>query len=769
MGIVRLAKCLKLLNSLNEITDRKTDLSNKIDGNRVYMDFISIAYKVREFVINDLNYLLFNFLLIENKIIDKNYEREKFENISKKYDIDITQEINNLFIENYCKKVETNIYKYIYNEIVFFVSDMLKNKLVNVEYVLISFDGVPSYAKIQEQRHRRYMRYAFVEFKKYINNKETRKHKLIDIRKIYDEKIISCDIKKTTDYVYKMYHENNLANDIKNSIEKIIEVVIIDKEFGEGEKILMEMLLEDFKKYKNSKSYVFYSPDGDSVLLCLKIYINTKAEKLNVVKAYSLQPSTLSNTESQYIDVKFLYNNIIDKIIEFSPKKEINDSEKDLIISDFIILMSFYGNDFIFNIPTMEIEMTTIDMIYLYSKFLFSNNKYITQIYNKKTIINYKNLIELFKVFSEHEHYLLLDTFLADKQAKNKIISSFGRVFPMRYFCDYQEIIKKEKDYLLKQIIENNMIFDTTKNLLLEIVEKLKKIKTITNFNYGDIFMKTEIKNINNYINKLLQNKSFDEIFYNLFPRKNKNEKDLFKMVQETEVDLFNLKPSKNNDFDYQQIRKMCNPHSLMPTTMNDIDLYLLDWKGGKWKKILNAKSPEFGYDCFNNKIKNFEEDKQIYTNDFLETKNIDKISKKYLKTLSWVIDYYFNEYDLENKSSTWCYKYDRSPFFYHIYNYCKNNDISFMNNVFEKSLIDTKKYINEKIYKLYIYPQYDLKIPKKYKKSFPNIREYIIKVMKTGKNNGLFDARLCPFFSKTFFKNKKLTYEELLNLEKNI
>ena len=47
MGIVRLAKSLRILNSINEYTSRQDDINNKISGNRVYMDFISIVYNSR--------------------------------------------------------------------------------------------------------------------------------------------------------------------------------------------------------------------------------------------------------------------------------------------------------------------------------------------------------------------------------------------------------------------------------------------------------------------------------------------------------------------------------------------------------------------------------------------------------------------------------------------------------------------------------------------------------------------------------------------------
>jgi 5'-3' exonuclease len=773
MGIVRLAKCLKILNSLTEYTDRKNDINNKIDGNRVYMDFISIVYKVRETIINELNYLLFNFLLIKHNIIDANYDREKYVNMSIKFNIDINTNIDDIFIKNYCKTVEENIYKYIYDDIVFFVCDMINSKLKNVEHITIAFDGVPSYAKMQEQRHRRYMRYAFIEFKKYINNKEIRKgNKLIDIRQEYDKIAITCDIKQSIEYVYKMYHSNNLKTDIEKSMVKNGIVNIIDKPFGEGEKILMDLLLADFEIYKNEKSYVYYSPDGDSVLLCLKIYITTKVDRLNVVKAYTLQPTKLSNTECQYVNIPKLYENISKTIIVHLHNN--NKPDYDLINNDFITIMSFFGNDFVCPIPSLDIECSFLDLLYLYSK-LIDANKYITKIQDNKTTINYDNFVAFLTLLKDHEHYLLLDTYLADKQCKNKIINTFGSVFSMRYYIDYQEKLQENKTIIIKNISD----FETTKKLVLSIVDNLRKIKTVTNITYGDIFMKTEIRNIDSFINNLLKNRNFNEYYYNLRPRQNKDETYLFETIQEIEKELLNSfmitqEHENQNNFEYQQIRKLCNPHKLMPTSLNDIDLFLLDWKSGKWRKIINAKSPELGYDWKKNKIKKFDEEINRYTREILfhntQKQDLLDVSKEYLKSISWVVDYYLNTYDLDNKCSTWSYNYEREPFITQLYNYCMNYGYDCMKNVFEISLIDSSKYINDKLHKLYIYPQYDIsKIPSKYHDSFPNIRKYIKKVMKYGKSKGLFDARMCPFFSKTFFKNKKLSYDELLEMGKYI
>jgi len=86
MGIVRLAKCLKTLNSLIEHKDRQSDIKNKISGNFVYMDFISIVYKIQLIVANELNYLLFSFLLINANMLDISIlTSQKFLNTLTKY------------------------------------------------------------------------------------------------------------------------------------------------------------------------------------------------------------------------------------------------------------------------------------------------------------------------------------------------------------------------------------------------------------------------------------------------------------------------------------------------------------------------------------------------------------------------------------------------------------------------------------------------------------------------------------------------------------
>src|SRR5438445_12313253 len=86
MGIVRLAKCLRLLNSLVEYETRAEDIRNKLTGNRVYMDFVSIVYKIQTNVANELNYMLFSFILIKMNLLNTlELTSKKFYDMLQKY------------------------------------------------------------------------------------------------------------------------------------------------------------------------------------------------------------------------------------------------------------------------------------------------------------------------------------------------------------------------------------------------------------------------------------------------------------------------------------------------------------------------------------------------------------------------------------------------------------------------------------------------------------------------------------------------------------
>lgn len=862
MGIVRLAKCLRMLNSLTEFSSREMDIKNKISGNRVYMDFVSIVYKIQTNVATDLNYLLFCFILSSTGLLNTTeLMSEKFLFMLKKYKQSLqTQEIidlvtvlhknvdsknydldgsitttkehlqrltNDSFISHFKDSIraENTMNQYIYHSVVDFIVDMLVNKLVNVEYVLIAFDGIPSFGKIQEQRQRRYMRYTFIEFQKLIAAKYVSELKeetsnlvltpdLKGARMMYDVDHFQVDIRSAIDYVYSKYHSADLQKDItthvldgrknEDSDKKIhLEVEVIDRPYGEGEKILMDKLIHDYQTYHDDKTYVFYSPDGDSVILCLYIYIKTKVKALTVVKAYTTEPSDRHNEQTQYVDSKTLYNNIVLTVEKFAKEKYDLQEDMDNICTDFIMMINFFGNDFIHQIPTMEISATIMDLLYIYSKYI-RDHQYITQIVNQQVQLNYQSLKDFLIELAEFEQFMMLDTYMIDVDEKNKILKYFGNVFPCRYLLDYRDSVTELKTEIHSKITNGTTNIETIRQIVSDGVDTMNKKGTVTGKKYGEIWMRIEIKNIGDYAGKIVADPDFllarfPRFVHNLRSKRNRDEKEIRQTVDKLEENLIHANKSidleeifGSNDkkirdfaFDYGNIRVLV-PHNQMLTTDQDIDLYLLEWKSGKWMNIMNAFSFEIGYDWRKGKPKKIEYEMKRYQYDMLELNNtnMNRMVGDWLRTFSWMCDYYMNTDDQNTNTeiSTWSFNYDRSPFMSHIAGFLVNSQIndmrSIMKGFYKRSLVEFDQYLKSDKHRFYIYPQPSdivAKIDEKHKINFPDMLNYVAQTINLtsdaknsyiDKKNRVFDCRMCPYFSKCIFKSKHMTFKELMGFD---
>ena len=877
MGIVRLAKSLKLLDSLIEYGSRKDDITNKIDGNRVYMDFVSIVYKIQETVARELNYILFSFLLIKADLLDYS-EIPILKDLTKKYEAVVTEPISRLvqklFIEAddadltiynmnesiFFKELKANLtdtyitaYKgdvrasnnlniYIYHAVCDFIIDLLTNKIESVEYILISFDGIPSFGKIQEQRQRRYMRFAYKEFEKAIlkrdsdrkndldllaistdenkNPENSIKLKLFELRKIYDEDHFMVDIRSAIEYVMESYHTGDLQRDIEEGViafrEKQVDagimtevlnliVEVIDRPYGEGEKILMDRLIRDVNEYQNNKSYVFYSPDGDSVLLCLYVYIKTKPLRLTVVKTYELNPSERHNQQSQYVDIKKLYEQISNTVKKYSKVNLINNADFDSICRDFIFLMNLYGNDFIHQIPSMEISTTIIDVIYIYSLFIRENkNRYITKIIDDKVRINVNVMIRFFQYLSKYEEYLMLDTYLVNTENKSRIFKIFGNIFPHHYLIKYRELVSKMKKDLYDTLKPNHNV-GKVKLALSDFISILDKTITISGRKFSDIFRNLEMRDgFDKLASKIASDPAYllknePKYIYKVQVRFNRNENEIANLVKLAEdtlyrtgqsIDVSSLESSKNKAlarfaFDYSNMRDLL-PHDQMVLTFNDIDLFFLEWRTGDWRTVLNGKSFELGYDSKKKEVLSVESEMNRYQKQMLHLSdfNLNKMIGNYLRTVSWMVDYYMNA-DIEEDQdliSTWSYNYERSPMIGHITNFLVSTDRKLIKNmmkkVYDKSLIHTSRYLQPDRHRFYIYPlEADViaQLDPKYIKAFPNMRKEIDKTIKQlfvirekkgePPQRTFFDCRECPYFSKCIFDAEALTFKDLISM----
>lgn len=796
MGIVRLAQGLKKIDSIDIYTSRKKDISNKIRGDRVYLDFISIVYKIQENVVREINYLLYSFLLIIDGSIASSELKSEFRRIVKKYcenneniisivksDDDaklsmLQQIITRSFVDEFIQRLsQDDIFnEYVYRDVVKFVIDMLTNKISNISFVLISFDGIPSVAKIQEQRHRRYMRVCLLEFQKQLQTES--QHTL---RREYDRIHFVPNIRTSLEYIVATHANGRLKTDLSNKLNESshVEVVILNESYGEGEKILMDRLIDDAKIYKD-QHYVFYSPDGDSVVLCLYIYALTKIN-INVIKMYFTNPSVEHNSQCQYIDEARLYTNVVN-LVQFHSKLTFDVKQKDNCCFDFILILNMFGNDFLHCVPTLDISTTLMDIIYVYSLFL-SKNTFITFVDELGELkINSEMLRHWICFCAKYEEWIMLDAYLANVDDKKIIMREFGDIFTVRYMLDYKDNVNMVKHKLQNAIRKGNRKY--VQHVLSVELEKLNKLVTITGKKYGDLMYKLEInKNMHKYIDRIMSG-NFPTLRFTL-QHKNTNI-DLHSIIKDLEtpfisanlpINTDNFTLPKNLDkflFIYSSLRKQYVPHRQMPTASHDIDFYMLEWRIGKWKNILNGHSYDFGYKSDSALQVPIESEMKRYQTKFLKVSDseLHKMCIAYLQGISWTTDYYMNRHP-NGYISTWSYTYERSPFFQHIAaSLDKINEQQLqhlINNTYTKSLVNVSDYIDDKTHKLYIYPVTSDNIRKNIQPSllaaFPNIIKFVKNTLKYNNGKKYFDCRLCPFFSKCIFKNKMLSFEEIKQL----
>ena len=101
-------------------------------------------------------------------------------------------------------------------------------------------------------------------------------------------------------------------------------------------------------------------------------------------------------------------------------------------------MLNLYGNDFLHQVPTMEISTTIMDLIYVYGQFI-KENQYILHTVGDKVHIEFDNMKNFFKEFAEYEQYLMLDSYTIDIENRSRISRTFGDIFSHRYMIDYKE------------------------------------------------------------------------------------------------------------------------------------------------------------------------------------------------------------------------------------------------------------------------------------------------------------------------------------------
>jgi 5'-3' exonuclease len=367
---------------------------------------------------------------------------------------------------------------------------MIKRILQYIEYIIkfvqpseliyIAVDGVAPVAKINQQRKRRYKSVIDIKYSEQLNekyklNKNTQWSNIV--------------ITPGTNFMNKL--DIAIINNFKNN-KKVIYSSF--KECGEGE----HKIIRYIKKNTQNKRNVIYGLDADLIFLAMSAHsIDKEIFLLREVQQIKNTQHILTEDVSEplcYLSINnviITYNEyILNKLKENEDFIELDLKKKYDFSKDFIILCFMLGNDFIPNIPSINIRVEGIEYIteayckmFEYTQqYIYSNNKInwdcLKFIYDylgssedeyfKITYIDYKKRIQNKKCNVESEYDKEIWEHDNLRNIKNEDFIQLGKGDKIEYKFRYYE------HNFNTRINQQNMINKICKNYL-NIIEWITK------------------------------------------------------------------------------------------------------------------------------------------------------------------------------------------------------------------------------------------------------------------------------------------------------
>lgn len=374
----------------------------------------------------------------------------------------IHTEMNNIEMSEDIDKYESRLLKSVEGYIIELLNFF---SLVELKYIMIAIDGVPTLGKVREQQKRRYL------------------GELIN-RNLGMDGWSKNNISPTTRFMSKM---NNLLNSkrfldrLYNMIPSLEEIRISDsREEGEGEMKILRCLRE--KSFEKG-NIVIFSPDSDMVLLNLIVKKEYNVSLLRLDQVLSSKEEKVYN----YLEMSNMRVYLYDYCVKMSGK---SINEKNLI-NDIIFLFSLFGNDFLPKIESINPRVDFFIMIDIYLINLIENG-YLT----KKGGIISNNLKYLFYHLGEMEKRL--ERIIKRRDMYMNFESVVFNNFPLilndlrRGFIKF-ELLDENFSYVLLRLIDKSNIlygkydklYKKYKNLFIYFLSE-KELYELLEYNYNE-------------------------------------------------------------------------------------------------------------------------------------------------------------------------------------------------------------------------------------------------------------------------------------------
>ena len=275
--------------------------------------------------------------------------------------------------------------------------------------VYIALDGVVPFAKIMQQRRRRFKSVQTKKDENIIKKKST---------PFFDTNCITPG----TTFMDKLNKE--LIKLSETSKSKSIPIFVsTSDEFGEGEQKVMEFLRCNDKIYK---SFLIYGLDADLIILSM-LHSIKHSIPINLVREECEFTPDGSFSKLTYLNNNLLMNSLHSK---YGNKDQTIQS----FIYDFIGMMNLLGNDFVPHSYSLKIKDNGIETLLsmLQPITLKAKESLIQLSYTNNFNYNSTILIELFETLAKCEEHLIL------KKIQTKSTRTAG------FFCKSSDPIEKE-------------------------------------------------------------------------------------------------------------------------------------------------------------------------------------------------------------------------------------------------------------------------------------------------------------------------------------
>ena len=263
--------------------------------------------------------------------------------------------------------------------------------------VFITFDGVAPFAKMSQQRTRRYK----TEFSKIIDQQNSS----LNESSLWNTTAITPGTEFMNNLT-KAIHSEFKGYEFKYNVENIF--ISCSDEPGEGEHKLFEKIRNDIS---NDETVAVYGLDSDLIMLSIfhiqyvkKIYVFREVPEFK-----SILPADhkFEQNEKLFLDIQLLHESIFE---------EMGSLNKEQSVYDYIFMCFLLGNDFLPHFPCLNIRTNGIrNLMSLYKDHIGKfEDRGLVSLTNGN--IQWINVKILFNEIAKQEHrYLLNEYTLRDK------------------------------------------------------------------------------------------------------------------------------------------------------------------------------------------------------------------------------------------------------------------------------------------------------------------------------------------------------------------